>query len=1203
MKPHRIDIEPLEPRRLLAINPVAHYPFEEGAGTTTADATGNGNAGTLENGATFAEGLIARYGMSFAGTSYVQVASAAALNPTAQITVSAWINATDWNGNRRVVQKGNNDNQYRLLAEGGRFLFHVAGRGTASAALPSAGAWHHVAGTYDGTAVRLYVDGAQVASVPASGAVPTTSNPLFIGTKNAAAPAGDHFVGRIDDVRVYNVALNIDDVANLAGIINVNFQPAASATPAKFLADSGAAFGLRPSGLSYGWNVSHADAVFERAVQPDQRLDTLARVKAGGTWEIALFTGMYEVIASLGDPSGTSTNSLNVEGVSFVGTVALPANSFHTVRGTVNVTDGRLTIDAGASANLATRLNYVQVLRLDPAPNAPPNTPVITEPHVDGQIVNPADVHMEAPTFSDPDPTDVHGSSDWEIRLASTNELVWQAPNQSGVERVHIHLGDGDFVGSHASLVELRPDTNYLVRVRHRDNRGLVSGFASRAFTTGPRSSTVPLSLRDVVTTPAPTWVQNSNAAAIDLPVGTSLLLGSASGELLLQLSGQAAAGNAVNNPASLANHVNARARLTATSAPLSLQATNLTFTENAGPSHTVYLPAVALAVGQSAYFWVGADGSTYVATAKQTEPNFDTVARAAPVPFTMSQPGYAIDVVAGGFQLPTNIAFLPNPGPNPGDPLFYVTELYGDIKVVARDGTVGNFATNLLNFDPTGNFPGSGEQGLGGIVVHPVTGDLYVSMVYSSVPGVEAAPHYPKVVRFTSTDGGRTAATQTTILDMPGETMGQSHFISNVSINPNDGTLMVHVGDGFTTAKAQNPDMFRGKMLRLNLDGTAPADNPFYDASNGINARDYTFAMGFRNPFGGAWRQADGMHYEVENGPSVDRMAQIVAGRNYLWDGTNASMANFATYNWNPAHAPVNLLFIQQNTFNGSAFPASKLDHMFVSESGPTYASGAQANGKRITEFVLDAQGNLVTGPIDFLTYTGSGKGSVVALAAGPDGIYFSELYKDQNFDSPIDRGARVFRVRVLDAVRPTVAAANFLYQTSPTRLTLGFSENVSASLSLADIAVQNTTTQTPFNPTGLTYDASTNTATFTFPAGAIPDGNYRATLLADGVTDAAGNALAQDFNVDFFFLQGDANHDGAVNLNDFNALAANFGQSNRNFSHGDFNYDGTVNLQDFNLLAARFGAALAPSKTSVFDDVDDEEEEDDRTPGDLIA
>jgi hypothetical protein len=79
-------------------------------------------------------------------------------------------------------------------------------------------------------------------------------------------------------------------------------------------------------------------------------------------------------------------------------------------------------------------------------------------------------------------------------------------------------------------------------------------------------------------------------------------------------------------------------------------------------------------------------------------------------------------------------------------------------------------------------------------------------------------------------------------------------------------------------------------------------------------------------------------------------------------------------------------------------------------------------------------------------------------------------------------------------------------------------------------------------------------------------------------GLPDFFGNGLPADAPFSFYFLQGDANHDGRVNLADFNILAANFGQSNRTFSQGDFNYDGTVNLSDFNLLAGRFGQALGP-------------------------
>jgi glucose/arabinose dehydrogenase len=88
-----------------------------------------------------------------------------------------------------------------------------------------------------------------------------------------------------------------------------------------------------------------------------------------------------------------------------------------------------------------------------------------------------------------------------------------------------------------------------------------------------------------------------------------------------------------------------------------------------------------------------------------------------------------------------------------------------------------------------------------------------------------------------------------------------------------------------------------------MNLNGTPATDNPFYNAGDGINSKDYVWAYGLRNPFGGTWRASDGSHYEVENGPSVDRFAKVVAGRNFGWDNSDASMSNFAIWNWSPAH------------------------------------------------------------------------------------------------------------------------------------------------------------------------------------------------------------------------------------------------------------------------------------------------------------
>jgi autotransporter-associated beta strand protein len=62
-----------------------------------------------------------------------------------------------------------------------------------------------------------------------------------------------------------------------------------------------------------------------------------------------------------------------------------------------------------------------------------------------------------------------------------------------------------------------------------------------------------------------------------------------------------------------------------------------------------------------------------------------------------------------------------------------------------------------------------------------------------------------------------------------------------------------------------------------------------------------------------------------------------------------------------------------------------------------------------------------------------------------------------------------------------------------------------------------------------------------------------------------------------------GDANLDGVVNLNDFNRLASNFGQSNKVWATGDFNYDGTVNLADFNCSRATSASAPAPTASSI--------------------
>ena len=207
-----------------------------------------------------------------------------------------------------------------------------------------------------------------------------------------------------------------------------------------------------------------------------------------------------------------------------------------------------------------------------------------------------------------------------------------------------------------------------------------------------------------------------------------------------------------------------------------------------------------------------------------------------------------------------------------------------------------------------------------------------------------------------------------------------------------------------------------------------------------------------------------------------------------------------------------------------------------------------------------------------------------------------FHVVWSDSRAAHPLGGGTprmdpNVYYDRIpLAPAAPAVTNSNFVFANAPQRLTFAFDQNVGASLDLGDIQVQRLPGGPFVNPTGLSYNAGTNTATFSF-TGILPDDDFRATLLAAGITNAGGTPLAADVTHDFFFMQGDANHDRRVNLDDFNIVAANFGQAPRDFTQGDFDYSGNVNLNDFNILAARFGNVLtAPSLLPGFGTGSDE-------------
>ncbi len=143
--------------------------------------------------------------------------------------------------------------------------------------------------------------------------------------------------------------------------IKVNFQPPTSNTPAGYLADTGALFGDRGNGQSYGWDVTNNESR-DRNIHADQRYDTLNHLQKNGakTWEIALPNGTYNVTIVAGDPGFTDqTNNLNVEGVLFNDPDGQD-NFDEYINVSVTVTDGRLTIAPASGASNA-KINYIEI--------------------------------------------------------------------------------------------------------------------------------------------------------------------------------------------------------------------------------------------------------------------------------------------------------------------------------------------------------------------------------------------------------------------------------------------------------------------------------------------------------------------------------------------------------------------------------------------------------------------------------------------------------------------------------------------------------------------------------------------------------------------------------------------------------------------------------------------------------------------------
>ncbi|MFH1725245.1 MAG: LamG-like jellyroll fold domain-containing protein [Elusimicrobiota bacterium] len=190
---------------------VSYWRFDEGAGTAAADAIG-GNDGTI-HGAAWTAGM-AGSALDFSGNEF---------------TLEAWINPRATNGDYRsiIAKMGWDDTSrwsYHLaVTDRGGLHANFANEHGWSFALSSreasiqAGVWQHVAATYDGAILRLYIDGVEAASREAGGGPRQNDYPVSIGRWTSGDP--NQFAGAIDDAAVYNAVLSADEIQShyLAG--------------------------------------------------------------------------------------------------------------------------------------------------------------------------------------------------------------------------------------------------------------------------------------------------------------------------------------------------------------------------------------------------------------------------------------------------------------------------------------------------------------------------------------------------------------------------------------------------------------------------------------------------------------------------------------------------------------------------------------------------------------------------------------------------------------------------------------------------------------------------------------------------------------------------------------------------------------------------------------------------------------------------
>ncbi|NOU72264.1 carbohydrate-binding protein, partial [Paenibacillus sp. LMG 31458] len=180
-------------------------------------------------------------------------------------------------------------------------------------------------------------------------------------------------------------------------------------------------------------------------------------------------------------------------------------------------------------------------------------------------------------------------------------------------------------------------------------------------------------------------------------------------------------------------------------------------------------------------------------------------------------------------------------------DGTVFAISLLGKVYEVSQDGDT----KEILNIPTTL----ASEHGLMGIALDPEFDVNHYMYLYYTDPVKKNNKLINHLSRFTYENGVLNPATEQILLELPSDDFG-NHQAGYVKFGP-DGKIYLTSGDNQTPGgplgalqTSQNYDDMRGAILRINKDGSAPTDNPFYTDNNLRDARDFIYAKGFRNPY-----------------------------------------------------------------------------------------------------------------------------------------------------------------------------------------------------------------------------------------------------------------------------------------------------------------------------------------------------------------